>query len=284
MGTAGLNMTVAAVGWPFNKIQEWIEGIVTDFINGVVSLVELAFAHNGKIMEDGLMDQTFRATQGVALILILLLSLKHILNVYVLETDGDADSDPLQVLVRNSIAALVISAGGLIMDLAVKWSSDLCSFITGASTYSISFEGIVFALEFNFISRGWFTLAFAFVFVVIMFLYGFVALIRGVELGVMKILLPIMACDITSVRQEKWNAFLASLIVVSFGYIIQVVLLKLAITYAVQSDMMSLLTSLVCLFFGLKTPRWLEKYAYSSGLKDTARSGMYMGMMIGRMI
>ena len=59
-------------------------------------------------------------------------------------------------------------------------------------------------------------------------------MIRGVDLGLMKILLPIMACDLTSIRQEKWNNFIASFVVVAFGYIVQMVLYKLAITYAVQ--------------------------------------------------
>ena len=125
---------------------------------------------------------------------------------------------------------------------------------------------------------GWFSLIFIVVFEVIFFICCIVALIRGVELGLMKILLPIMACDLTSIRQEKWNNF----IVVAFGYIIQMVLYKFALTYAVQSDMLSLLKSIVCLFFFIKTPNWLQKFAYSSGLKDTARSGMYMGMMLGR--
>ena len=98
----------------------------------------------------------------------------------------------------------------------------------------------------------------------------------------MKILLPIMACDLTSIRQEKWNNFIASFVVVAFGYIVQMVLYKLAITYAVQSDILSLLKAFVCLFFFIKTPNWLQKFAYSSGLKDTARSGMYLGMMMGR--
>lgn len=274
---------ILAVAWPFNKIQEWFEGVVTDIINGAVSLVELAFSGGSTIMNDSLMNQTFQATQGVALLLIVLLSLKHILNVYVLETDGDSDTDPLQVLVRNSIAALVISSGALITNLAVKWSEDLCSYITGASTYTANLVGLGSAMGAIAISSGWFALIFIIVFAIIMVIYCIVALIRGVELGVMKILLPIMACDLTSIRQERWNTFVASLIVTAFGYIIQVVLFKLAVTYTVQSDMMSLLKALVCLFFGLKTPKWLEKYAYSFGLKDTARSGMYMGMMIGRM-
>lgn len=282
MGVTGVNM-ILAVGWPLNLIQEWFEGVVTDIINGVVSLVELAFAGGNTIMNDSLMTQTFQATQGVSLLLIVLLSLKHILNVYVLETDGDSDTDPLQVLVRNSIAALVISSGALITNLAVKWSEDLCSYITGASTYTANWVGLGSAMGAIAISSGWFALIFVIVFAVIMVIYCIVALIRGVELGLMKIILPIMACDLTSIRQERWNSFVASLIITAFGYIIQVVLFKLAVTYTVQSDMLSLLKALVCLFFGLKTPKWLEKFAYSSGLKDTARSGMYMGMMIGRM-
>ena len=282
MGVTGVKM-ILAVGWPLNLIQEWFEGVVTDIINGVVSLVELAFASGNTIMNDSLMTQTFQATQGVSLLLIVLLSLKHILNVYVLETDGDSDTDPLQVLARNSIAALVISSGALITNLAVKWSEDLCSYITGASTYTANMVGMASAMVAFATSSGWFASIFIIVFAIIMVIYCIVALIRGVELGIMKIILPIMACDLTSIRQERWNTFVASLIVTAFGYIIQVVLFKLAVTYTVQSDMLSLLKALVCLFFGLKTPKWLEKFAYSSGLKDTARSGMYMGMMIGRM-
>ena len=125
-------------------------------------------------------------------------------------------------------------------------------------------------------------MGFIVVFAVIFLICCFVAMIRGVELGLMKILLPIMACDLTSIRQEKWNNFIASFVVVAFGYIVQMVLYKLAITYAVQSDILSLLKAFVCLFFFIKTPNWLQKFAYSSGLKDTARSGMYLGMMMGR--
>lgn len=278
-----MNM-ILAVAWPFNKIQEWFEGVVTDILDGVVSLVEMAFAEGSSFMNDGLMIKTFEATQAVALLLIVLLSLFHILNTYILETDGDSDSDPSLVLVRNSKAMFVISAGALITNIIIKWSDSLCSYITGASTYSFTDIGFTTALFHNFITMGWFSLIFLIIFAAIFFVCCFVALIRGLELGLMKILLPIMACDLTSIRQEKWNNFIASFIIVAFGYIVQMVLFKLAMTYAVQSDMLSLLKSLVCLFFFIMTPSWLKKYAYSSGLKDAARSGMYMGMMIGRHI
>ena len=276
-----MNMILAAV-WPFNKIQEWFQEVVTDIINGIVNLVGLAFAEGGSFMNDGLISKTFEATQGVALLLIILLSLKHILDTYILETDGDADSDPLIVLVRNSKAMLVISAGGLITNLCIKWSESLCSYITGASSYSYTDVGFTLALFHNFVTMGWFAMGFIVVFAVILLICCFVAMIRGVELGLLKILLPIMACDLTSIRQEKWNNFIASFVVVAFGYIVQMVLYKLAITYAVQSDILSLLKAFVCLFFFIKTPNWLQKFAYSSGLKDTARSGMYLGMMMGR--
>lgn len=276
-----MNMILAAA-WPFNKIQEWFQEVVTDILNGILNLVGLAFAEGNSFMNDGLISKTFEATQGVALLLIILLSLKHILDSYILETDGDADTDPLIVLARNSKAMLVISAGSLVTNLIIKWSDSLCSYITGASSFSYTDLGFATALFHNMITMGWFSLIFIVVFEVIFFICCIVALIRGVELGLMKILLPIMACDLTSIRQEKWNNFIASFIVVAFGYIIQMVLYKFALTYAVQSDMLSLLKSIVCLFFFIKTPNWLQKFAYSSGLKDTARSGMYMGMMLGR--
>ncbi len=276
-----MNM-ILAVAWPFNKIQEWSEEVVTDAINGIINLVELMFAETS--INDGLISQTFEATQKVALLLIILLSMKHILNTYILETDGDSDSDPMLVLVRNSRAMLVISAGALITNLAIKWSDSLCGFITGASTYTADYGWLAFSLISNFVSKGWFMIGFAVVFVIFLLVYCFVAMIRAIELGVMKIILPIMACDLTTIRQDKWNNFFASFIVVTFGYIIQITLLKLAMTYALQGDMKSMAYSVGCLYFGIKTPDWLKKHAYSSGLKDTARSGMYMGMMIGRRI
>ena len=98
----------------------------------------------------------------------------------------------------------------------------------------------------------------------------------------LKIVLPIMACDLTSVRQEKWNNFVSAYLVGAFGYIIQVALLKLAMTYGIQGDILSFLKSIVCMYFGVSTPHWLEKFTYSSGLKNTARSGAYMEMMLGR--
>ena len=198
-----------------------------------------------------------------------------------MELDGDSDSDPLLVLVRNSKAMLVISAGALITNLLVKWSDSLCSYITDPVTYSFNAAGLATALIAN-IKFGWFSLVFVIVFAFIVLICCLVALIRGVELGLMKILLPIMACNLTSIKQDRWNDFFASFIVVAFGYIVQMILFKLAMTYAIEGDPLALLKSLVCLFFFIKTPNWLQKFAYSSGLKDTARSGMYLGMMMGR--
>ena len=185
------------------------------------------------------------------------------------------------MLVRNSKAMLVISAGALITNLLVKWSDSLCSYITDSVTYSFNAAGLATALIAN-IKFGWFSLVFVIVFAVIVLICCLVALIRGVELGLMKILLPIMACNLTSIKQDRWNDFFASFIVVAFGYIVQMILFKLAMTYAIEGDPLALLKSLVCLFFFIKTPNWLQKFAYSSGLKDTARSGMYLGMMMGR--
>ena len=276
-----INM-ILAIAWPFNKIQEWFEGVVTDIINGIISLVELAFSEGNSIMNDSLMTTTFYATQTAALMLVVLLSLRQIINIYLLETDGDAESDPIQVLVRNSKATLIISAGGLITNVVVRWADDLCSYVTGASSYSLSFQGIATTLVANIASGGWFTIIFIGLFAILLFVYAVIALIRGVELGMLKIVLPIMACDLTSVRQEKWNNFVSAYLVVAFGYIIQVALLKLAMTYGIQGDILSLLKSIVCMYFGVSTPHWLEKFTYSSGLKNTARSGAYMAMMLGR--
>ena len=273
---------ILAVAWPFNKIQEWFEGVVTDIINGIISLVELAFGSGNSIMNDSLMTRTFYATQGAALLLVILLSLRQIINIYLLETDGDAESDPIQVLVRNSKATLIISAGGLITNVAVRWADDLCSYVTGASSYSLSFQGIAATLIANIASGGWFAIIFIGLFAILLFIYAIIALIRGVELGMIKIILPIMACDLTGIKQEKWNNFVGAFLVVAFGYIIQVALLKLAMTYGIQGDVLSLLKSIVCMYFGVSTPHWLEKFTYSSGLKNTARSGAYMAMMLGR--
>lgn len=276
-----INM-ILAIAWPFNKIQEWFEGVVTDIINGIISMVELAFGEGSSIMNDSLMTKTFYATQTAALMLVVLLSLRQIINIYLLETDGDAESDPIQVLVRNSKATLIISAGGLITNVVVRWADDLCSYVTEASSYSLSFQGIATTLVANIASGGWFTIIFIGLFAILLFVYAVIALIRGVELGMLKIVLPIMACDLTSVRQEKWNNFVSAYLVVAFGYIIQVALLKLAMTYGIQGDILSLLKSIVCMYFGVSTPHWLEKFTYSSGLKNTARSGAYMAMMLGR--
>ena len=275
-----MNMILAAV-WPFNKIQEWFEEVVTSIINGIIFLVEEAFDKGNLTMNSRIMVQAYEATQKISLILIIVLSLKHILETYILELDGDSDSDPLLVLVRNSKAMLVISAGALITNLLVKWSDSLCSYITDSVTYSFNAAGLATALIAN-IKFGWFSLVFVIVFAFIVLICCLVALIRGVELGLMKILLPIMACNLTSIKQDRWNDFFASFIVVAFGYIVQMILFKLAMTYAIEGDPLALLKSLVCLFFFIKTPNWLQQFAYSSGLKDTARSGMYLGMMMGR--
>lgn len=91
----------------------------------------------------------------------------------------------------------------------------------------------------------------------------------------MKILFPFMAVDLISQNRERWNAFLTSFMVTIFGYIPQLICFRVSCAQMMAPQkIQDIMIGFTMIILAIKTPKWLEKFCYKSGITQTASSGL----------
>lgn len=277
------------MGWITRKICE----AVADFFDGLVETLNALLFHvfNSTGIVNGSQIQTcVVAVQTVATVLVSLMVVKQLLSVYILETDGDSETDPLSYLVKASISLALIWTCPVITNMLIGYAGELYEFIRGRYNIEVgmdtNFRKTLLESGMNAIS----SIVFGCVYIVALVMLMIKAALRGVELAIIEIVYPIFCVDIITTSQERWKTFFSSYIVVAFGYIIQLLCLQLSYGYSTGDGYGSgegeWIFALAFLFFAVKAPNWLEKFAYASGAgrsaAGAARSAMYMIPMLRR--
>lgn len=276
------------MNWLTKQLNETISDMIlnfTDFFKqGVIDLfnVGTSFADLKEIK--GAVD----ALTLVGCTLVVVLVLKEILGTYVLETDGDPDGDPFQYLIKAAKALCLICCNDFIFnfmaELSTKLANDMKVAVT-PETIFVKTSGLFLQAVGGPPTQIINTL-FIFIFLVFVVILSLKAGLRGVELALMKILWPIFSLDNITVSGERWNAFFSSYLVTFLGYILQLLTFTLCIdcySKAMAGNIKQYLFAAAWMYFSLNTPKWLEKFAYSSGLSKVARGGSMGLMQIGMM-
>lgn len=271
-----------------NWVTKNIFGFIADMMESVLNFYGSIIGNIFEVVADQNLNSslTENASKFVTLFALAFLALaagKQILSVYVFGTAGDADEEPLQLVVRVAQAVAVIGSSSWIFNELLKFSklftNDLLSSATeddvsihllslldqAVETFSMQAIGFIFTLLLILIG---------------LIIFSVVAGIRGAELTLMKILLPIFAVDLITTNRERWNNFITACVVTIMGYSLQLLLFKLCcmVFFTVEyggtgaTSRVKLITVLGLLVFMIRTPKWLEKFIYSSGIGSATTS------------
>lgn len=277
------------MGWIARKICE----AVADFFDGLVETLNallLQVFGNTAIVNGSQIQTCVVAVQTVATVLVSLMVVKQLLSVYILETDGDSDTDPLSYLVKASISLALIWTCPAVTNMLISYAGELNEFIRGRYNIEVgtgtNFRKTLLESGMNMVSSA----IFGCVYVIALVMLMIKAALRGVELAIIQIVYPIFCVDIITTSQERWKTFFSSYVVVAFGYIIQLLCLQFSYGYSTGNGYGSgegeWVFAIAFLFFAVKAPNWLEKFAYASGAgrsaAGVARSAMYMLPMLRR--
>lgn len=246
-----------------------------DVWESVYRLIEAFFSSTEWITNHTFVKSTCTVTVGVATVFLVLLASKHLFTTYILETDGDSDMDPLQFLVKVSVALAMIQMQNFLFYYLLKIAGMLCYEVTRIiSITPVDLSGVtdvagylVANNELGSVSGVLLNGA-----IVIIFLGLIIkACLRAVELAIMKIMFPLFCCDIVTPSRERWSAFSMAYLITMFGYIIQVFCFKVSIVMFInERSVNGVLEALALGFFALKAPKWLEKFSYSTGAGQSA--------------
>lgn len=252
----------------YNFLSDLFEGLIETFGSLIINLFT---SETNSIISSSQVLGAVMVTTGVATAMISVLTMKQLFCTHILETDGDPDSDPLQQLVKASVAIALIQTNSTILNVLLRYAALFTtSILNGAGN---TLEGLNSgAIVLNIASAGVSSIVaiiFGLIYAVGMVMLALKAGFRTVELAAMEILYPIFCLDILTVQQERWKTFFASYLVTIFGYAIQILCFVLSIAFAF-SGLGGFFVALAFLFFAVKAPNWLEKYAYSSGAGRSA--------------
>lgn len=259
------------MNWATEVVLNICNDFLQDVVNVITGFVQNFYASAENMVQDKVIENAATAVSGVVILLTILVVSKNLFTTYVAQTDGDADADPLQMLVKAAQTLAVTGISAVMTDKFLSYSRHFTDFLT--SNVKVDMDGfdVMLGALITMSPIGMLVSSIITIMIIIFLVRG---AIRGAELCLMKILLPIFSIDLLTVSHERWNAFITSYLITLFGYSLQLLCFRVAITKMTSpSDFSALLIAVGFMYMAIKSPSWLEKFCYSSGLSRTATAG-----------
>lgn len=269
------------MSWLFENVCDFISSAIGGTVDFFGELVNNIFYF---IIDYGVNNAYVIGAQklfiAIALALIALVVLKIVTAGYLLETDYDSDADPFNLLVRIAETVAIITNSGWLFNFLLNASKDFTTDIIGSvaetgyadqtrSLVSVDLSGMA-----NMLLPY---LAMIALMLVAIIIFTVVAGLRGGELIFMNLLLPVFALDLLTSSRERWNNFIMGYFTAFFTYGIQILLYNVALkSYATASysEPLYFITAVTFLIMAIRSPKFLERYLYRSGVSTAATSGM----------
>lgn len=269
------------MSWLFENVCDFISSAIGGTVDFFGELVNNIFYF---IIDYGVNNAYVIGAQKlfitIALALIALVVLKIVTAGYLLETDYDSDADPFNLLVRIAETVAIITNSGWLFNYLLNASKDFTTDIIGSvaetgyagqtrSLLSVDLSGMA-----NMLLPY---LAMIALMLIAIIIFTVVAGLRGGELIFMNLLLPVFALDLLTSSRERWNNFIMGYFTAFFTYGIQILLYNVALkSYATASysEPLYFITAVTFLIMAIRSPKFLERYLYRSGVSTAATSGM----------
>ena len=211
-----------------------------------------------------MVDVLFEILLGFGVSLIILKFLKKGFECYVMWTDGDPDSEPIQLIIRfvQAIAVAVCFPVmyGWLADITEKLTNQLITAI-GAST-NYDWQAWVNGLS----SAGLVTAIFGLVFVICYFILYFQFLLRGVEIMILRIGLPLACTGLLDNDKGVFKTYLTKFFQSTVAVMVQISLCKLGVGMMMNVGInLNVFWGIACLVLAIKTPRFLSEFMVPTG-------------------
>ena len=211
-----------------------------------------------------MVDVLFQILLGFGVSLIILKFLKKGFECYVMWTDGDPDSEPTQLIIRfvQAIAVAVCFPVmyGWLADITENLTNQLITAI-GAST-NYDWQAWVNGLS----SAGLVTAIFGLVFVICYFILYFQFLMRGVEIMILRIGLPLACTGLLDNDKGVFKTYLTKFFQSTVAVMVQISLCKLGVGMMMNVGInLNVFWGIACLVLAIKTPRFLSEFMVPTG-------------------
>lgn len=243
-----------------NGAVAFIDSMLADLIPMTLHADQYMTAAGGGSMVDVL----FQILLGFGVSLIILKFLKKGFECYVMWTDGDPDSEPTQLIIRFvqavAVAVCFPVMYGWLADITEDLTNQLITAI-GAST-NYDWQAWVNGLS----SAGLVTAIFGLIFAICYFILYFQFLMRGVEIMILRIGLPLACTGLLDNDKGVFKTYLTKFFQSTVAVMVQISLCKLGVGMMMNVGInLNVFWGIACLVLAIKTPRFLSEFMVPTG-------------------
>ena len=252
--------------------------LVNGLLEGIVPLTLKAEIYMSTLANVNLVESLFDVLFGFGMALIILKFLKKGFETYVLWTDGDADEEPFSLL-TNFFKALVVAVSfptiyGWLVIIVEELSNEMLTAVGVATSYDwaawvtgISSAGIVTAI-------------FGLIFIVCYFMLYFQFLMRGLEIMILRIGVPLACVGLLDNDKGVFKAYSQKFMQSTLAVVVQITLAKLGVGLMLN---MHVFWGVACMILAIKTPKFLGDFLLTTGGGGSVVNNVYHSVRLVQM-
>ena len=239
----------------FNDLLSTFSVFLVDIMSLSQKVLEMPFVQNG-----------VSYAQALAFALLAAKVLSEGINQYILYQSGDPDADPSGLIIRTGKSIAVISTLPWIVLQIFTFGTKVATDVANLGAGKPGSSDFNFLATFVTTTGGLPIIILALIILIMFLVVAIQATIRGAELALMAVLGPIMALNLTSNNQNIWSAWLKQVIIICVSQALQIFMIKGVFTFiATGVSTGGLLLVFGWLWVTIKSPKYLQQFAYSSG-------------------
>lgn len=233
---------------------------IDQMIDGILPLSLYAEKYMSMVSGVQMFGKLYNIIFGFGVSLIVLKFLKKGFEAYVLWTDGDADEEPVALL-TNFFKAMAVAVSfptlyGWLADIITDMTAQLMAAIGDAT--SAGWEAWVAGIA----SAGIVTAIFALIFMVVYFILYFQFLMRGLEIMILRVGVPLACVGLIDNDKGVFKAYLNKFFQSTLAILIQLCLCKLGVGLMLN---MHVFWGVACMVLAVKTPKFLQDFLITTG-------------------
>lgn len=253
-----------------NGAVAFIDEMLSDLVPMTLNADQYMIAAGGGSMVSVLFDILL----GFGVSLIILKFLKKGFECYVMWTDGDPDVEPTHLVIRF-IQAIAVAVCFPVMyswiaDITQNLTDELMSAIGAATNYD--WQAWVNGIS----SLGLVTAIFGLIFVVCYFVLYFQFLMRGLEIMILRIGLPLACVGLLDNDKGVFKTYINKFFQSTLAVVVQICLCKLGVGMMMNIGInMNIFWGIACIVLAIKTPRFLSEFMVPTGGGAGVINNMY---------
>lgn len=251
---------VALIVAMLNGAIVMIDGMLGDLVPMSLYADKYMLATEGGSMVDVL----FEIVLGFGVSLIILVFLKKGFECYVMWTDGNPDIEPVNLIIRFMQAIVVAVSFPVLYSWLAEITENLTDELMEAISQSTNYSWQVWVNGIT--SLGLVTAIFGLIFVICYFLLYFQFLMRGLELMILRIGMPLACIGLLDNEKKLFSEYSKMFIKSMLTVMIQICLCKLGVGMMLNVGVnMNIFWGIACMVLAIKTPAFIQQFLMSSG-------------------